>query len=160
MRTRNATRLFVALAVMLSVAALIGSAAQTVDPVRNAKDVIRQGEARLELMRLEIRNENYDAALQVLKDYHTAIKSAYALLKNSGRNADKNPGGFKELQMHIRRTLNRLDQSILDLPVELREPYVAIRKELDTIDRELIDALFPRQPEKKAGQNKPGRSMP
>ena len=160
MGTRNAARLSVALAAMLSVMALAASAAQAVDPVRNAKDVIRQGETRLEQMRQEIRNENYDAALQVLKDYHTAIKSAHALLKNSGRNADKNPGGFKELQMHIRRTLTRLDQSILDLPVEQREPFAAIRKELDTIDRELIDALFPRQPDKKAAPNKPGRSIP
>jgi hypothetical protein len=156
----EAERRFVALAAVLCTAALAAGASQAVDAVRNAKDTVRQGEQRLEQMRQEIRNENYDAALHVLQDYRDAIKSAHAMLKNSGRNADKNPGGFKELQMHIRRILSRLDQAILDVPVEQREPFVAIRKELDTVDRELIDALFPRQPAKKAGENKPGRSTP
>ena len=54
MGTGNAARPFVALAVMLSVAVSSAGALQAVDPVRNAKDVVRQGEVRLEQMRQEI----------------------------------------------------------------------------------------------------------
>jgi hypothetical protein len=117
--------------------------------VQKAKDVIRQGDTQLEKMRQEIRNENYDAALRVFQEYRDAIKSAHASLKASGRDAEKKPSGFKNLQIHIRQNIPRLEQTILGVPVEQREPFEVIRKELDKIDRELIDALFPRQPSKK-----------
>jgi len=78
----------------------------------------------------------------------------------SGKDAERKPNGFKNLQIHIRQNIPRLEQTILTLPVEQREPFEAIRKELDAIDRELIDALFPRQPAKKAGGTKPGRFTP
>jgi chorismate mutase len=148
---------FVALAVLLCVGAPAAGVSQANDPVRDAKNVVRQGELQLAQMRQEIRNENYDAALLALQEYRDAVKSAHAELKESGRDAEKKPSGFKDLQIHIRRSIPRLEQSILSVPVEQREPFEAIRKELDKIDRELIDALFPRQPSKKAGEDKPAR---
>ncbi|MBI1750940.1 MAG: hypothetical protein HY234_11655 [Acidobacteria bacterium] len=145
------------LATVLFFGASGGAAAQSTDPVQKAKVVVRQGEAQLELVRREVKAENYDEALRVLSEYRDAIKSAHAGLKASGRDAEKKPGGFKNLQIHLRRSVQRLDQTILSLPVEQREPFEAIRRELDAMDKELIDALFPRQPAKKAGETKPGR---
>lgn len=150
----------IALTVLLCAGAPAGGLSQSADPVKTAKEVVRRGDAQLEQMRQEIRNENYDAALLVLREYRDAVKSAHGGLKASGRDAEKKPNGFKNLQIHIRRNIPRLEQSILSLPVEQREPFEAIRKELDTIDRELIDALFPRQPPKKAGETKSGRLTP
>ncbi|MBI1738813.1 MAG: hypothetical protein HYR58_06150 [Acidobacteria bacterium] len=150
----------IALAVLLCAGAPAAGVAQSADPVKTAKEVVRRGDAQLAQMRQEIRNENYDAALRVLREYRDAVKSAHAGLKASGRDAEKKPGGFKNLQIHIRQNIPRLEHSILSVPVEQREPFEAIRKELDTIDRELIDALFPRQPSKKAGEAKPGRPTP
>jgi hypothetical protein len=148
------------LAVLLSAGAAAGGVAQSNDPVRQAKNVVRQGELQLEQVRREVRDENYDEALRVLREYRDAVKSAHAALKASRKDAEKKPGGFKNLQIHIRQNIPRLEQTILTVPVEQREPFEAIRKELDTIDRELIDALFPRQPSKKAGETKPGRLTP
>ena len=160
MGTGKFARPVVALAVLLCAGAAAEGVAQSVDPVKKAKDVVRQGELQLEKMRLEIREENYDAALGVFQAYRDAVKSAHAGLKASGKDAEKKPGGFKNLQIHIRQSIPRLQQTILTVPVEHREPFEAIRKELDTIERELIDALFPRQPSKKAGETKPGRFTP
>jgi hypothetical protein len=147
----------VASALLLCAGAPAFAEVQSADPVQTAKDVVKQGEIQLEQMRREIRNENYDAALSVFRDYWNAIKSAHAGLKASGRDAEKKPNGFKNLQIHIRQNIPRLDQTILSVPVDQREPFEAIRKELDKIDRELIDALFPRQPSKKQGEPKPVR---
>ncbi len=134
-----------------------GAAVQSGDPVQNARAVVRQGELQLEQVRREVKAENYDAALRVLTQYRDAVKSAHSTLKASGRDAEKKPSGFKNLQIHIRQSIQRLDQTIFSVPVEERAPFEAIRKELDSIDKELIDALFPRQPPKKAGETKPGR---
>jgi hypothetical protein len=160
MGTGKIARPVVGLAMLLCTGAAAGGVAQSVDPVKKAKDVVRQGEMQLEQVRREVRDENYDAALHVLREYRDAVKSAHAGLKASGKDAEKKPNGFKNLQIHIRQNIPRLEQTILTVPVEQREPFEAIRKELDTIDRELIDALFPRQPSKKTGEAKPGRVTP
>jgi hypothetical protein len=145
-----------ALAALLCVLAVSAGAVQSGDPVQNAKAVVKQGEAQLSQVRQQMRDENYDEALRVLTQYRDAIKSAHATLKASGRNAEKKPAGFKNLQIHLRQSLQQLDQAILSVPTEERAPFEAVRKELDSIDRELIEALFPRQPSKKPGDSKPG----
>ena len=150
-------RAMVASALLLCAAVPTSGVAQTADPVKTAKDAVKQGEIQLEQMRREIRAENYEAALSVLRAYRDAIKSAHASLIASGRDAEKKPNGFKHLQIHIRQNIQKLDQAIFSVPVDEREPFEAIRKELDKIDRELIDVLFPRQPSKKQGEPKPLR---
>jgi hypothetical protein len=72
-------------------------------------------------------------------------------LKSSGINAEKKPGGFKHLEIHLRQGLRRLEDVIIAIPVKHREPFEAIRKRLEEIDRELIDLLFPRKPDKRKG---------
>jgi hypothetical protein len=148
------------LALLLCAGTAAGQVAQADDPVKKAKDVVRLGELQLEQVRREVREEDFDAALRVLQEYRDAVKSAHAGLKASGKDAEKKPNGFKNLQIHIRQNLPRLKLTILSVPIEQREPFEAIRKELDAIDRELIDVLFPRQPSKKAGETKPGRLTP
>ena len=150
-------RRWAALAAVYFLAAHTVIAVQSGDPVQNAKSVVRQGELQLAQMRREVKAENYDEALRVLTAYRDAMKSAHAALKATGRDAEKKPNGFKNLQIHIRQSLQRLDRTILSVPVDQREPFAAIRKELDAIDRELIDVLFPRQPSRKPGETKPNR---
>ncbi len=165
MRSCNIARHVAAFAVLLCLGAQLvvrkaeaaGAEVQTNDPVQKAKSTVRWGEAQLEQVRREVRAENYDEALRVLTDYRDAVKSAHAALKASGRDAERKPNGFKHLQLHLRQSIQRLDQTILSLPSDLRDPFTAIRRDLDSIDKELIDALFPRQPAKKAGEPKPGR---
>lgn len=127
-----------------------------VDAVGKAKMTAKQGEAQMEELRKDIREEKYDEAVKVLTEYRDAIKSAHTALKASGRDAERKPAGFKELQLHLRRNLLRLGQTILSLPYEQRAPFEAIRKELDEVDKELINELFPRQPGKKSSERKPG----
>ncbi len=157
MGSRKRARRTATLAALLLFSADGGALAQSADPVRKAKDVVRQGQVQLEQMRREVKKENYGEALRVLGEYRDAVKSAHRGLKASGRDAEKKPGGFKNLQIHIRQSLQRLDHTILSIPVEQRGPFAAARRELDTMDHELIDALFPRQPAKKGGETKPTR---
>ena len=160
MGIRQIARPLATLALLFCAGSAADGLAQSNDPVKKAKDVVRQGERQLEQVRREVREENFDAALRLLQEYRDAVKSAHVGLKASGKDAERKPNGFKNLQIHIRQNIPRLGQTILTLPVEQREPFEAIRKELDAIDRELIDALFPRKPAKKAGATKPGRFLP
>ena len=156
MAHRTIARLLTTLASLLCLTPLAVANGQSGDAVQNAKSVVRQGEIQLEQVRREVRAENYDEALRVLTAYRDAVKSAHAALKASGRDAERKPSGFKNLQIHVRQSTQRLEQTILSVPVEQRAPFEAIRKELEAIDKELVDALFPRQPSMKSGEAKTG----
>jgi len=128
---------------------------QAGDPVSRAKAVAKLGEAQFQQIHRQAGAGNYDEALRVLTDYRDTVKSAHAGLKASGRDAEKKPAGFKHLQIHLRQTLNRLNQLILSLPLDERPPFEAVSRELDAVDKELIEGLFPRRPGKKSDQKKP-----
>jgi hypothetical protein len=121
------------------------------DPVEKAKLMRKLGEAQLDLLRNHARSGHVDAALEVLNDYCDAVALAHNGLKASGINAEKKPSGFKHLEIHVRQGLRRLEDVIIAIPVEQREPFEAIRKRLEEIDRELIEMLFPRRPDKRKG---------
>jgi hypothetical protein len=116
------------------------------DPVRKARAFTALGAAQMRHLRQALRVENYELAAQVLEDYHKGVVTAHDGLKASGINAEKRPSGFKQLQIHVRQSLRELDNVILALPLREREPFDKVHAELEGIERELLRALFPRQP--------------
>ncbi len=119
---------------------------QESDPVRKAKALMKFGDAQFELLGKQADAGNYGEALHVLQEYREEVKVTHAALKATGLDAEKKPGGFKQLQIHVRKSLRKLNQTITSLPYKERDPFEAIRRELEEIDKELVDMLFPRQP--------------
>jgi hypothetical protein len=124
-------------------------------PVNRAKAFPRYGGALIEQMRREAAAGNVEQALTILETYRDTVKSLYDGLKQSGINADKRPSGFKNLQIHLRQSINRIEALILSVPVTERDAFEPIRKELETIDDALVNMLFPRQPGKSGKEQKP-----
>ncbi len=118
------------------------------DPARRAKALARLGEAQFKEIHREIDAVEYAEALKIAGEYRDEVRSMEAWLKSSGIDAERHPGGFKQLQIHLRKSLRELEQTILSLPDEQRDGFSAIRKDLLGVEKELIDLLFPRQPEK------------
>ena len=116
------------------------------DPVRRAKALTKLGDEKFAVLRRELAAENYEAAHRLARQYLEAVRSTSDALKASGRNAEKKPDGFKQLQMHVRGSTRRLSEAILSMPSDERAPFAEIRSELEKIDRELLSLLFPRQP--------------
>ena len=124
------------------------------DPVRKAKVLSKLGQAEIELLRKEVSAGQYAEALRLLEEHREEVKATYAALKQSGINPEKKPGGFKDLQIHLRKTSRQLRDAILILPYSQREPFHTIRGELEEMESELIDMLFPRQPGKSPEERK------
>jgi len=120
------------------------------DPVRKAKALTRLGNAQWDAARKASAADDYAEArrlvLQYLDDTETAVKA----LKASGIDAEKKPRGFKELQIHARKSLRELEQMILWVPAEERGSLEVYRRDLRDIEKQLINVLFPRQPGKEA----------
>lgn len=122
------------------------------DPINKARRFPRLGEELLKLLRQQVRQEAYDAALATLQEYRDLAQAAFEGLKNSGVDAEKKPAGFRHLQIHLRRSIRDLGQTITAVPVTQREPFVAIQRELEQINRALLDMLFPRYPARPASR--------
>ena len=128
---------------------------QTRDAVRRAKLLPKLGDLQFEQARKELDAGNYAQALRVMQAYRDEARSATAALKATSVNAERRPGGFKQLQIHVRKGVRELDQTLMALPDSQREPFETLRKDLLAIEKELIDLLFPRQPEKLPAREKP-----
>jgi len=116
------------------------------DPVRKARAFPDLGLARLSAIREQLRGENYEQGLQTLQQYRDEARTTFAGLKQSGIDAEKKSNGFRQLEIHLRRGARQMVDLVAMVPFEQREPFETIRKELDQMDRELVNMLFPRQP--------------
>ena len=125
------------------------------DPVRKAKALPKLGDAQFDRVRKEIGAENFSQALRIIEDYREEVRTTLAALKATGVDAERKPAGFKQLQLYVRKSLRELDQVVLALPEGQREPFEAVRRELLSVEKELLELLFPRQPGKSAEQQKP-----
>ncbi len=116
------------------------------DPVHQAKHFSKIGEALLDLMRSEADAGSVTGAQAAFDEYRDDLRRTMAALKAMRRNPEKQPNGFKELQIYLRKALRTIDQIILLVPFDQRAPFEAVRRDVAAIDDELFHLLFPRQP--------------
>jgi hypothetical protein len=87
----------------------------------------------------------------VLESYRDNARAVLQALKKEHPNAEHQLGGYKQLQMHIHRGVREVDESLLVVPLELRPPLELVRRDLSSMDDELLLLLFPQRP----GERKP-----
>jgi hypothetical protein len=121
------------------------------DVVHQARNFSKLGDALLDEMRKQADAGDVPAALAAFAEFRDDLRRILAGLKATGHNAEKRPSGFKELQIYLRKTLRSLDQIILLVPFDRREPFDGPRRDVALIDEELFHLLFPRQPAPGAG---------
>ncbi len=119
------------------------------DPVRHAKLFPKLGEALLARARNEEDTGETGRALALLREYRDDLKKSFDGLKATGKNAEKHPAGFRELQIHTRKSLHQVSQVVLGAPFDQREPFAATQHDIEQIDQQLIQMLFPPPPEQR-----------
>jgi hypothetical protein len=114
------------------------------DPVRKARALGNYGDWQVgEFVRQANANE-FDAAFATLSDFRNEVRTTFEALKARGVNAERKPDGFKELEIHLDKTLWKLDRAVALVPYTARPAFQDIRDDLDRIHTELIRMLFPR----------------
>ncbi len=130
------------------------------DAVHQAKSFSKLGDALLDEVRRQADAGDVPAALAAFEEYRNDLRRVLGSLKATGRNAEKHPAGFRELQIYLRKTLRNLDQLVLLVPFERRAEFDGARRDIGAIDEELFRLLFPRQPPPGAGDKPQGRFSP
>jgi predicted nucleic acid-binding Zn-ribbon protein len=150
-----ALALFTPLAAQDRLAAGLARYEQETDPVRKARALVKFGEDQIDEARKQLKAGEDVASLHTLEQYRDEVRQTAAALKATGVDAEKKPAGFKELQISLRESVRRIDDLILALPVDKRPFFREVRTDLVKTQNELIDALFPRQPERNSRKANP-----
>lgn len=117
------------------------------DPVGRAKKFPRLGNALLAEMRKDLQAKDFDRVPPLLAEYRDGAAAAFSGLEAAGRDADKHPGGYRELEMHLRQSLHVVNDIVFALPLEQRGGPLAAQRDLERLDEKLVKALFPTRPE-------------
>lgn len=94
----------------------------------------------------------------IFEKYRDNVRSAFALLKKQEPDADRHPGGYRQLELHVRQGLREVDDTLVAVPREVRPPLQIVRQDLSDMDDALIRELFPRrtrEPVKAPPEDKP-----
>ncbi len=114
--------------------------------VEKAKMMPRLGEAEFRDARAEIAAGHLPEAAAILAQYRADAQLCAKGLEATGIDAERHSAGFKQLQISLRESLRRLNEMLAGLPADDQAPFLAVRKDLDELNRRLIRKLFPHQP--------------
>ncbi|MGH9777913.1 MAG: hypothetical protein ACRD5I_05830 [Candidatus Acidiferrales bacterium] len=112
------------------------------DPVDRAKATAKLGDELIKQMGDSYKAGASTDAEQLLEEYLKAVRAAHRGLQESGRDARRKPAGFKQLEIHLRKSAHSLERIAQHAPADSREALVQAQGELATIRSELLQALM------------------
>jgi hypothetical protein len=128
--------------------------------VRKAKLLEKLGDAQFDATRQASQAKNYESVDLILEKYRDNARKAMDALKKEHPDAERHTNGYKQLQMHIHRSLRELDEALLVSPPEYRPPLELVKRDLLAMDDELLKMLFPRRLQDKKPSEKKSVSAP
>ena len=123
--------------------------------VQKAKLMTKLGETQLEEARRAGRAGEYDSLGLTLEKYRDNVRAAVDALKKQHPDAERQSNGYRQLEMHLRKGIRELDETILVSPEGFKPPLQIVRQDLIGMDDELLKSLFPRRPVEKHGAAPP-----
>jgi hypothetical protein len=112
------------------------------DPVGHTKIQIAISEILLSFVGDAVKSGDIAEIQKQLNDYCASIQDAFQTIMNTGRDANRHPGGFKDLEIALRRQINRIDDYAQVLTYEQRAPLSKAKVEAAELRDHLIKALL------------------
>ncbi len=123
--------------------------------VRKAKLLQKLGEAQFEAVRqAEKAGDNSTVGLTMEK-YRDNVRAVLDALKKQHPNSEKQPNGYRQLEIQARKGIREIAESLLVAPEPFKPPLEIVREDLATMDDELLKLLFPNRPLNKKAANPP-----
>jgi hypothetical protein len=133
---------------------------QESNSVHKAKLLEKLGDEQFAETRLASQANDYKTVGQVMEKYRDNARAAMDALKKEHPNAERQMGGYKQLQIHIHRGIRELNELLVLAPLEYRPPLELVHQDLVSMDDELLLSLFPHRPEKKKPAAPPATAAP
>jgi hypothetical protein len=119
--------------------------ARQTDPVGRTKTEIKISEVLLTLIGNAVQAGDMDLMQKYIGEYLVAIEDAHQTMMKTGRDAHRKPGGFKDLEIALRRHVRQLVDIGKALTFDQREPLEKAKEEAIDIRDDLLKALFGEQ---------------
>ena len=114
--------------------------------VAKAKLLEKLGDAQFdEARRAEKEGDNTGVDL-TLEKYRDNVRAALEALKKQHPDAEKHSNGYRQMEMHLKRGIREVEDSMLAAPAPYKPPLQIVRQELIEMDDEMIRMLFPHRP--------------
>jgi hypothetical protein len=120
-----------------------------VNSVHKAKLLEKLGDEQFAETRLASQANDYKTVGLIMEKYRDNARVVIDALKKEHPDAERQMGGYKQLQIHIHRGIRELNELLVLAPLEYRPPLELVHQDLVAIDDELLLRLFPPRREKK-----------
>ncbi|HEY4907757.1 MAG TPA: hypothetical protein VIH74_09915 [Candidatus Acidoferrum sp.] len=115
--------------------------------VHKAKIFEKLSDEQLAEVRHASQASDYNTVGTIMEKYRDNARAAVDALKKEHPNAEHQVNGYKQLQIHIRRAIRDLKETVLLAPDEYKPPLQLVERDLALIDDELLQSLFPSPPQ-------------
>lgn len=115
------------------------------NPVRKAKYQIRLGQLKLQQAIEAYGKSDFEPGRGLLDAYLGWMKEAWEALRGTGREASRQPQGFRELDIALRENARSLVDLQHRVPYADRGPVDRAAQECDKLRSEVLAVLFPRE---------------
>ena len=129
-------------------------AAET-DPVHKAKLLTKLSDSEFREIQDLLGAGKLTEASPIADQLADEAESAVKALDARGRDAEKHPEGYKQLEISVRGSLRRINNIVIELSGDDQKPFLAVRNRLDEIEKQLIRELFPHRPDEPPAQSAP-----
>ena len=109
------------------------------------KDLQKLGALQFDAATQASKASDYGAVGLIFEKYRDNVRQAFELLKKQEPDADRHPGGYRQLELEVRHGIREVEDTLLAAPEEVRPPLEIVRKDLIDTDDALIHLLFPRR---------------
>ena len=86
------------------------------------KALDKLAEAQFEAAGKAGQSGNYVAVGLTFEKYRDNVRAAFDLLKKQEPDADRHPGGYRQLELQVRKGIREIEDTILVAPGEMRPP--------------------------------------
>jgi hypothetical protein len=109
------------------------------------KDLQKLGALEFEAATRASKAGDYIAVGLIFEKYRDNVRQAFELLRKQEPDADRHPGGYRQLELEVRQGIREVEDTLLVAPEEVRPPLEIVREDLIDTDDALIHLLFPRR---------------
>jgi hypothetical protein len=113
------------------------------NPVKKAKYEIRFANLKLEQVQDAYKQHDVQLGSKLLEAFVEHMQTSWKILQESGRQAAKQPQGFKELDISLRQDVRLLEDLRHRVAYFDRGPVDKAAQEMERIRSEVLRALFP-----------------
>jgi hypothetical protein len=117
--------------------------------VHKARMLQKLGDAEFEEASRAEKAGDYTTVDLIMEKYRDNVRAASLAIEKENPDGERHPNGYKQLEMHVQKGLREIDEILLIAPAEFKPPLQLVRKDLLSIDDELLRSLFPRRHENK-----------